>query len=525
MVARFAPLALPQQLHDMPTEYQSKIPLFDGTPQIVSAQQHIDKMATFYDLYEIDDKDVTMRLFVKTFRGEVRKWFRGLGARSIPTLAELHKQFLNRWELRKDPLQINPEYNNIKHNPGDSVQDYIIRFNTVYNAIPNDLRPSRKSALLQFPDGFDPEMAYSLRDRDPPTLEDMKKIVVNVEENLNDKRACLKVEKIVTIKEESTSSEPPWLREMFKRLNLDKSEKHIRNPNYLGEQNHFFTPDDLPIYITEEDEYGESSGAQQDKDFILANDANLYDYQRGYLNPLSSQQKQYSLRNRDVSINPIQKIKEATTPKVDSSIPPKKGKETIDPTTSKISAAKRTNQPAIIKDRREVPVKEVKKVSALSLENEISKLKISIPLTEIMNSSYRGQVSKILNFDPMLDTVNVEDDQPELIFGLALDGQSPESDVPPFYISLRLHEYVLHNSMFDSGASHNLMPKEIMEKLGLDITGKYHDLYSFDSSRVRCIGLIKDLVVSLDQILVKNVLMDVVVADIPPRFGMLLSRS
>lgn len=97
--------------------------------------------------------------------------------------------------------------------------------------------------------------------------------------------------------------------------------------------------------------------------------------------------------------------------------------------------------------------------------------------------------------------------------------------MPPFYISLRLHEYVLHNAMFDSEASHNLMPKAIMEKLGLDITRKYHDLYSFDSGRVRCIGLVKDLVVSLDQILAKNVLMDVVVADILPWFGMFLSRS
>ncbi len=112
-----------------------------------------------------------------------------------------------------------------------------------------------------------------------------------------------------------------------------------------------------------------------------------------------------------------------------------------------------------------------------------------------------------------------------MIFGPALNGESPDSDVPPFYISLRVHEFVLHNAMFDSGASHNLMPKAIMENLGLDITRKYHDIYSFDSSRVRCIGLIKDLVVSLDQIPEKNVLMDVVVADIPPRFGMLLSRS
>ena len=79
--------------------------------------------------------------------------------------------------------------------------------------------------------------------------------------------------------------------------------------------------------------------------------------------------------------------------------------------------------------------------------------------------------------------------------------------------------------MLDSGASHNLMPKVVMEKLGLDITRKYHDLYSFDSSRVHFIDLIKDLVVPLDQIPTKNVLMDVVVDDVPPRFGLFLSRS
>jgi hypothetical protein len=79
--------------------------------------------------------------------------------------------------------------------------------------------------------------------------------------------------------------------------------------------------------------------------------------------------------------------------------------------------------------------------------------------------------------------------------------------------------------MLDSGASHNLMPKVIMEKLGLDITRRYKDLYSFDSSKVKCLGLIKDLCVNLVQIPAKSVVMDIVVADIPPKYGMLLSRS
>jgi len=43
----------------------------------------------------------------------------------------------------------------------------------------------------------------------------------------------------------------------------------------IGEENHFFTPDDLPIYITEEEGYAESLAAHKDTDFILASDTVL----------------------------------------------------------------------------------------------------------------------------------------------------------------------------------------------------------------------------------------------------------
>jgi len=103
------------------------------------------------------------------------------------------------------------------------------------------------------------------------------------------------------------------------------------------------------------------------------------------------------------------------------------------------------------------------------------------------------------------------------------DGE--KTDVPPFYISLNVHDKTLHNVMLDSGASHNLMPKVVMENLGLDITKPYKDLFSFDSRQVKCLGLIKDLTFTLTQIPSKSVIMDMVVADIPAKFGMLLSRS
>ena len=62
-----------------------------------------------------------------------------------------------------------------------------------------------------------------------------------------------------------------------------------------------------------------------------------------------------------------------------------------------------------------------------------------------------------------------------------------------------------------------------MDNLGLDITRPYKDLYSFDSRKVRC--PIKDLVVSLHQMPEKRIVMDAVVADVPIKFSMLLSRS
>ena len=83
---------------------------------------------------------------------------------------------------------------------------------------------------------------------------------------------------------------------------------------------------------------------------------------------------------------------------------------------------------------------------------------------------------------------------------------------------------ILHNDMLDLGAKHNLMPKAIMESLGLDTTIPYSELYSFDS-RKKCLGLIKYLVITLTQLPIKVIVMDVIVVDIPVKFGMFLSRS
>jgi hypothetical protein len=119
--------------------------------------------------------------------------------------------------------------------------------------------------------------------------------------------------------------------------------------------------------------------------------------------------------------------------------------------------------------------------------------------------------------------VNLEDENHAITIGPHIEDRIDAS--PPFNISLNILDKILHNCLMDSGALHNVMAKVVMEELGLDITRLYHDLYSFDSKKVKCLRVMKDVVVTLSQLPMKSVVLDVIMADIPPKFGMLLSRS
>jgi ribonuclease HI len=142
------------------------------------------------------------------------------------------------------------------------------------------------------------------------------------------------------------------------------------------------------------------------------------------------------------------------------------------------------------------------------------------------NEMFKKDILKTL--DPQsvslsADILNIYDENPTINLGKMIEDR--DESCPPFYISLNIHEKTLHNCLLDFSASHNLMPKAVMDKLGLEITKSYHDLFSFDSRKVKCLGMIKDLAVTLTQASMKTMVMDIVVADIPPKFGCLLSRS
>jgi hypothetical protein len=149
------------------------------------------------------------------------------------------------------------------------------------------------------------------------------------------------------------------------------------------------------------------------------------------------------------------------------------------------------------------PTLEVKEIlkspSSFNFKSEIQKIKIPVPFLELIkNEEFKRYLSKILQPEPSsnsTESVNLQDEKTTTILGPLIEDKDDSSS--PFYTSLNIHDKVMHNCLMDSGASHNLMPKIVMDDLGLEITKTYHDLYSFDSRKVKCLGVIKDLLVTL----------------------------
>ena len=125
-------------------------------------------------------------------------------------------------------------------------------------------------------------------------------------------------------------------------------------------------------------------------------------------------------------------------------------------------------------------------------------MKIPFPLIELMkNDAFKSSILNFLKPKVHIDTdfVNLQDDKPIVTLGPMIEDL--KDSCPPFYISLNIHDKILHNCLLDSGASHNLIPKAMMGEIGLSITNPYYDLFSFESRKVKCLGLIKDLIVNL----------------------------
>jgi ribonuclease HI len=570
VAARYAPLILPQPLNPLPAgDYLKYMPKFSGEGD-VTAEEHLAAFYSYADNLNIENEDVWMRVFVQSLDGEVRKWFRGLAPGSIAGIEALDNVFLRQWGDRKDYIYYMTEFGSLKKQEGESVSDFSKRFNKMYNKIPAEIKPSEASAQISYASAFDPDFCLVLRERRATSLAQMQDAAIEVESNIlaadrlrnqaDTNRRKGKSEASVSGSNTSGLSVPhPQANELTQLLNVLKEEmerlKTERKQMNKGPQNtesrggfrrpnNFVPPnmhkererdrDDQRIQapfqnnLVADEEEAEAEEPEPKIHSVevappfphltkSAYEESLMDNQ---LNELSKGDKagggrgRYNLRSDRRATPDIPESSTRVKKPAEEIADSHKGKK-----AQPLSPVIQNHAPEI----REIP----KFTSFFNFEHEIQKIRIPVPFTELIkHGEFKKRFSDLLKSEassPSTDCINLQDERPAVVLGPMVEDR--DDSAPPFYTSLNIHDKVLHNCLMDSGASHNLMPKAVMEELGLEVTRAYHDLYSFDSRRVQCLGVIKDLVVSLFQLPMKSMIMDIVVADVPPKFGMLLSRS
>jgi ribonuclease HI len=566
IAARYAPLVLPQPLNALPADgYLKQLPRFTGEGDI-TAEEHLEAFYSFTDDNNIMHADVWMRIFVHSLQGEARKWFKALPPGSIDGIEALDNAFLRQWGDKKDFMYYMTEFGSLKRKEGESVSDFSKRFNKMYNKIPAEIKPSEASAKITYASAFDPDFCLLLRERRATTLAQMQDAAVEVESNIlvvdrlrhaagrNISRqrpeAASSSSSPLPLQADETARVLKSLSARMERWELEGKPMY-RNPQnadgrgFRRSDNH--GPRAFPREQRDKDREDQRIQAPFQNNLVADEEERETDELDPEIHCLEDTppfphltQTAYEESLMDSQLNELSKgdkvsggrgrynlrsDKKTATPDI-----PEQSTRTEKPANAVADSHRgKKAQPLSPTVHNHVPeIREIPKpTSSFNFEHEIQKIRIPVPLTELIkHEEFKKCFSELLQSEASClptDSINLQDEKPAVVLGPMVEDRDDSS--PPFYTSLNIHDKVLHNCLMDSGASHNLMPKTVMEELGLEVTRAYHDLYSFDSRRVQCLGVIKDLVVTLFQLPMKSLVMDIVVADVPPKFGMLLSRS
>ena len=96
--------------------------------------------------------------------GHARKWFKELPAGSVVGIEALDDIFLKHWGEIRDHLCYITEFRNLRRVNGESVSNFIKRFNKMFSKIPTEIKPTDTSSKITYANAIDSELCLLLRE-------------------------------------------------------------------------------------------------------------------------------------------------------------------------------------------------------------------------------------------------------------------------------------------------------------------------------------------------------------------------
>jgi hypothetical protein len=102
---------------------------------------------------------------------------------------------------------------------------------------------------------------------------------------------------------------------------------------------------------------------------------------------------------------------------------------------------------------------------------------------------------------------------------------STRRNVPPFLLTFEIFNRNVHNCMVHSGASSNVMPWSICQKINVEVEPSNLKIIQLDRTSVKVIGELRNVLIRLSFNPKVHQVIDIIVVDVPEVYGLFLSRD
>jgi ribonuclease HI len=573
-------VAVPGAQHPLPKHPEKWLPKFDPDSKQI-AEDHIKKFMLAIRLCNVEHEDVVCRLFPYTFEGNASTWYFAQQPHTIASWEKFESCFLEKFGDGKPLEVLVMDLSNLKMNAKEKVKDFNQRFLTLKNRIPADSMPaeslviayytkalhqsiaiwvkrSKKATLLEaFEEATQIEKdILSLKDSSSNETETVSSSKKKIEilprptqnktqsENSDLENLTKVVQKlsnqVIDLKrstEEASSSKGPYkppFRKPFPQnrpnpnpegLNLESLQCALQT--ILGAQD-----DLIPPEIPQEEVEQETTQEEESSPNIFGHFSDsIFQANFETVHPYNTRSKTTSKPPADNTTTSLPKpsksaeIKQSNaSPKIDYDVV-----EDLKKLRANISIYELLKFPFLLQKMLQnildngkngnsnsdkvVQSKVPQKTSTKSNPDPQDKGSLPVPNVNNVNNN----VNSVNNLDKVvLETASKKSQATSL---------NTRKNVPPFLLTFEIFNRNVHNCMVDSGASSNVMPWSVCQKINAEVEPSSLKIIQLDRTDVKVMGELKNVLIRLSSNPKVHQVIDIIVVDIPEVYGMFLSRD
>jgi ribonuclease HI len=572
-------VAVPGAQHPLPKHPEKWLPKFDPDSKQI-AEDHIKKFMLAIRLRNVEHEDVVCRLFPYTFEGNASTWYFSQQPHTIVSWEKFESCFLEKFGDGKPLEVLVMDLSSLKMNSKEKVKDFNQRFLTLKNRIPADSMPaeslviayytkalhqsiaiwvkiSKKATLLEaFEEATKIEKdILSLKDSSSNEFETVSSSKKKIEilprptqnktqpENSDLENLTKVVQKlsnqVIDLKrstEEASSSKGPYkppFRNPFptnqpnpnpEGLNLESLQCALQT--ILGAQDDLIPPEipqeEVEQETTQEEESSPNIFGHFSDSIFQANFETVHPY-----NTRSKTTNKPPAENTTTSPPKPSKSVETkpsnASPKLDYDVV-----EDLKKLRANISIYELLKFPFLLQKmlqnisdngkngnsngNKVVQSKVPQKTSTKSNPDPQDKGSLPVPpVNNVNNVNNASNVDKVA-----LETASKKPQATTL---------STRKNVPPFLLTFEIFNRNVHNCMVDSGASSNVMPWSVCQKINAEVEPSSLKIIQLDRTDVKVIGELKNVLIRLSSNPKVHQVIDIIVVDIPEVYGLFLSRD